>query len=339
LLWLCAAVAACHGRKGDGGLRTEAADDDLVALLPVEAQAVMEVNVARLRGWRGLQSVLQVAPEAQQTIGRLARRLGFDPLLDLDQLAIATYQLGELPGDGAAPLQLVAAIRGRFPAGSLSFEKVAATPGGGGGKRVQTSERRGIPIVDVGAHSMARLTPRTLLYGTPASVRAAVDCAFGARASARANGPLMRLLAQVRTVGSGDEPALVHAGRLGSSAQQLVAPVLGEEVAAEQLWVRLDLEGSRPGGQGQAGQGMGLFAGVAAGSPDKARAASRRLSRQTLEVSQGAAARLFGLSEYVRPLEVAAVGSELRATYVLDSRQVEDLIGRLGMVARILMTK
>jgi len=274
-------------------------DGDLVGLVPDGAETLLEVDVAALRAspWsRGLVA----RPDAERA-ARAAQQ-GFDEIGDVDRALFAVSEAS------AGPATLLVA-QGRFDPGRL-----AAALGAGW----VPSTWRGSPLWTRGAEALALLTPRTLLRGEPAAVRAAIDCAWGLAADARrsAVGELRRELAA-----PGERAALVAASVVTEAMRRRVANEFVLPAGLTRVGARLDLG---------AALRLDLFGLVA--TPREAAETARNLQLTLRDLRARRALAAFGITPFLSAVAVAPQGRQVRLQLVLPEDQREDLAARLTAI-------
>jgi len=165
-------------------LRTAPDDGDLWNLVPGDADAIADVNLAALRASPWSKS-LMTGDMAGARTERL-HEFGFDLFTEADEMVTAGT-------DREADPRSVTIARGRFDEGRLGAAFTASNPGATAAHWRDSPlwERTGTPAV-----ATALVTPRTLTRGTPDAVRASVDAAWGVVPDARAGvlGELRRAL-------------------------------------------------------------------------------------------------------------------------------------------------
>ncbi len=301
-------LACAHPAKpgaGQGGAKA-ARDDDPISLLPSGAEALLYVDVARLK-----QAPLLVRAEkmAPKELERLRTVFGFDPIADVESAAIGLYQLGD---HGEA----LFVVRGRF-----DVEKVlAAFAASGPGSSVR-GEHRGVPLVDRGAESMGFPTARVLVYGSRAAFRRAVDRAFGIGPSVEEDRELETLWRSAAGAGPGVvRLVLVTTERLRDRSRE----ELGDASEVRTLSGRLDLED---------GIDLSLIAdvqdaGLATRVDGEAQRRLRDLARQP-------AIALFGLAQFLDGITVLSQGARVLGSLRLNQERLDALLGRLEQIAEM----
>jgi hypothetical protein len=302
------AAAGCAGSVRPGPPPEAPIGDDVVALLPSVADAVVDIDVAQLNGWPTARHNLGLLPPAGKE--RLAR-LGVDPLADVSALAIGLYRAG------APDAETTMVARG-----TLDWDKLRATVDGG----VET-EYHGAALVD-GAHdAVARVTPSVFAFGSRAAVRRVCDVAQkdddGLR-SATLDKPLRTALGRAPTAKLG-RPAIM--------AALVPTPALRERMrkedwasAAELDWIALSFA-----------VGDGFDVGIIAGAHGEAEAATlaKAMKSRAHALTTQATVRLLGLVPFVKPFIVVSKDNEVHVAYRLAEARVDQLVGRLEQMQGI----
>lgn len=309
----CAALAAlcvlgCAGSVRPGPPPEAPIGDDVVALLPSGADAVLDIDVAQLNGWPTARQILSLLPPAGKE--RLAR-LGVDPLADVTALAVGLYHAG------AADAETTMVARGSF-----DWDKLRASVDGG-----EESEYHGARLIDGASEAVARVTPSVYAFGSRAAVRRVCDVAQknddGLR-TATLDKPLRAALGHAPTAKLG-RPAIM--------AALVPTPALRERLrkqewasAADLDWIALSFA-----------VGDGFDVGIVAGAPGPAEAAAlaqaMRSRKQALATQ--ATVRLLGLVPFVNPFIVVAKDDEVHVAYRLAETRVDQLVARLEQMQAV----
>jgi hypothetical protein len=203
---------------------------------------------------------------------------------------------------------MVTVVRGRFDAGRIGAAFATANPG------VKASRWRDSPMWEGGGRAVALVTPRTLVAGDPADVRAAIDAAWGIVPDARPGplGELRRAMAADR-----DGPASFAAVNLTDAMRARAAGFASFPTGLRRFAARVDL-----------GQDVNLdFTGVADTAADATTAANAIMM----------AAHLYAEGMMVRrSVAVAAEGTRLHGHLTVPSEQRERLADKLLAVVQTL---
>jgi hypothetical protein len=153
------AAVGCAGSVRPGPQATDRpVGEDLLALLPSGADALVDVDIAQLDSWPTARRLIALMPAAGRA--QLAA-LGDDPLAQLTGVVVAVFKAGTSQSES-----LVIA-RGELDWGKLK----AGVTGGADG------DYHGSAIVDGTAEAIGRITPTVFVFGSRAMVRRACDVA------------------------------------------------------------------------------------------------------------------------------------------------------------------
>ncbi len=291
--------------------RERPADDDLVAVVPADAEALLFVDLAQLRASRWTREALAVPRKSDVAPG-----LG--ELEPADRLVVA-----RLASTGESASLTVA--QGRFERDRVvtAFRR--------GRARAVVSDFRGCDVWADGNEALAFLTARTLLSGPVAAVRGAVDASFGRAPSARGQ----RWLADVESALTQERGAAARSAAR-PSAVNLAAVVtepmrarlrqeLAESQGLERLGVRVNL-----------GETLDVEAvGVARSRKDAANLAAR-IDGEMRGLRGRISLAALGLGPVLDGARVTARGPVVRGTLRLNETQRETIAQRLALLAKIL---
>ena len=308
-LLLCALVAAgCAGSvNGNHAGPIEGGSDrpigeDLLALLPAGADAIVDVDVAQLDSWPTARRLLALMPAAGRA--RLAQ-LGDDPLAQVNALAVAVYKVATPDAES------VTVVRG-----TLDWDKLKATVAGGA-----DGDYHGAALVDGEREAAARITPTVFAFGTRAGVRRVCDVAGKNDDGFRTAGVDKRLrdaLARAPTAKLG-RPAIM--------AALVPTQPLRERLRAEKWDSAADLDWVGVSFAVGDGFDVGIVAG--AHGPIEASTLQKTMKERAAEWKTQATVRLLGLSPYVEPFVVVAKDNEVHVAYRLGETRVNRLVTRL----------
>jgi hypothetical protein len=149
--------------------RTAPDDSDAWNLVPATASSLADLNLAALRGspWS---RTLVTGGFVEDREERL-RTFGYDVFNDADRVVVAGF-------DGGERASQTVVVEGRFDADRIGRAFVAATPG------AALARWRDCSIWEGRGHAVA-LIGATLVQGTPETVRASIDAAWGIVPDAR----------------------------------------------------------------------------------------------------------------------------------------------------------
>ncbi len=302
----CAEVQS--GAPGMPAARGAADDSDLWNLAPSAADTVAEVDLAALRASPWTQALTQTDLSGQRE--HSLRAFGYDPFTDGDRLLAIAFEAGGAPHN-------LTVLRGRFDPVRIAAAFRSANA------HVMSTRWRDSPVWDTGERAVALVTPRTVVTGSSADVRAAIDAAWGIVPDAR-SGPLGELR---RAMGADrDGPAAFVAVNLTETLRARAAGFVALPAGLQRFAARLNL-----------GEDLNLdFTGVA-DNPADAAATARAVTTAAREYAEGTMIRLLGFSPILRSLAVGAEGARLHGHLNVPveqrARLAEKLLAVLQMVA------
>ena len=309
----CALIAAgCaevqSGPPGTPAARGAADDSDLWNLAPSAADTVADVNLVVLRASPWTRALTQSDLSGQRE--HSVRTYGYDPFTDGDRLLVVAVETGGAPHN-------LTVLRGRFDPGRIGAAFSAANA------HVASTRWRDSQVWDTGEWAVALVTPRTVVSGSSADVRAAIDAAWGIVPDAR-SGPLGELR---RAMGADrDGPAAFAAVNVTEPLRARAAGFLALPAGIQRFAARMDL-----------GEDLNLdFTGVA-DNPADAAATARAVTNAARDYAEGTMIRLLGLAPILRSLTVGAEGARLHGhvsvPVEMRERLAEKLLAVLQMVA------
>ena len=299
---LALAIAGCAGPQRVEEPPPRPADDDLVGLLPSGADAVIDVDVAQLSAWPAARRLLG------DGAGGLAAKLGrhgFAPLDDLDALAAALRGAGT---DGAEATLLV---RGRLDGARIERALGGAAP----------VQFHGVRLLDGEDASLALLTARAAVFGSPVEVRRAIDVLLGNDEGLRAGDAdrvLREALGRAPAAKQG-RPAVRAAWR---PSPALLAQLEGTHWPVELVdWVAVAIA-----------LGDGIDVGVVAGARDRARAdeLQRRVELELADLRAQPSLRALGVADALGEVKLGRKPDELHLALRLDQAHFDRLAARLA---------
>jgi hypothetical protein len=300
----CAEVQT--GAPGMPTARAAADDSDLWNLAPVVADTVAEVDLAALRASPWTRSLTQTDVSGQRE--HSVRAFGYDPFTDGDRLLAVAVEAGGAPHN-------LTVLRGRFDPGRIAAAFTASNA------HVTTGRWRDSPLWDAGEHAVALVTPRTVVSGDSAAVRAAIDAAWGIVPDAR-SGPLGELR---RAMGADrDGPAAFVAVNLTATLRARAAGFLSLPAGLQRFAARMNL-----------GEDLNVdFTGVA-DNPADAAATARAVTTAAWDYAEGTMIRLLGLAPILRSVAVGAEGTRLHGHLNVPVEQRERLAEKLLAVLQM----
>jgi hypothetical protein len=258
--------------------RTAPDDSDAWNLVPATASSLADLNLAALRGspWS---RTLVTGGFVEDRDERL-RAFGYDVFNDADRVVVAGFD------DGGRASQTVV-VAGRFDAARVGRAFIAATPGAAEARWRDCSlwEGHGRAVALVGA---------TLVQGTPETVRAAIDAAWGIVPDAR-GGALGALARDVDA--EAHRPAVTLAFLVTDDMRARAAGFTEIPTDLRRVAARLDL------GADLELQGQAVFDDAAGAGP-----AARFWDGSLRELKQNRMLRIMGLGPVVDGATLEADG-------------------------------
>jgi hypothetical protein len=204
------------------GARTAPDDGDAWNLVPATASSLADLDLAALRAssWSRALVTGGFVEDREQRL----RSFGYDVFNDADRMVVAAL-------DASASAAQLVIIAGRFDVDRVARAFLASTPG------AAETRWRDCRVWEAGAHSLA-LVGRTLVQGTPATVRAAIDTAWGIVPDAR-GGPLGALVRQLGA--DGRRPAVTLAFVVSDDVRARAAGIVELPPGLDRVGARLDL--------------------------------------------------------------------------------------------------
>jgi hypothetical protein len=279
-------------------------DADLEAVVPTDAEVMLTLDLAALRVSPWTRSVVAAGGAEGGGSPR-----GFDPVADVDRLVLV-----RLPADATGISLSIA--RGRF-----DRAKVKAALGAGG-QAVTTSAFRGCTLWISGGEATAFLTDRTLLTGALASVRAAIDTAYGRARDIRGQA----WLAEVRRrFGQELPPAAAElAVRVSDEMRDRLRDEMVEAGGLETLAARVEL-----------GKRLDIAVVGATGTRQQANALIARVGATLRDLQTRPSLVALGFGPVLAGVQLAVQGPRVAAELRLRERDRDQIALRLSAVARL----
>jgi hypothetical protein len=299
----CGETAAIGGAGAASGPRVGADDADLWNLVPVDADAIADVDLAALRAspWTSALLTGGFAGDREERIAHF----GYDIFADADRMVVAG-------GETAGASRMLTVARGRFDPDRIGAAFAGVTRG----------SWRDSPLWQEGTRAVALVTPRTVAQGGPDDVRAAIDAAWGIVPDAR-GGRLADLRRQLQA--DRNVPAAFIAAAITDSVRARAVDVIelpdGLQRAAARLDVGADLDA----------QAVALMTNARAASDAAALWTSlvRSYARQPMVA-------LLGLTPVLQGTQIAAAGSRVQARLHIPAAEREQLAEKLLALLKIL---
>jgi hypothetical protein len=277
--------------------------EDLPALLPSGADAVLDIDIGQLDGWPTARRLLALMPaEGRARI----ERLGDDPLAQLEALAVALYKAGTPEAETTVVAR-----------GKLDWDKVRASIDGG----VEAEYHGAIVIDGPTSDAVARVTPSLFAFGSRVSVRRVCDVARHDDEGFRTAGGDQALRAAL-----GHAPT-AKLGRPAIMAALVPTPPLREKLRGERWEWLSDLDWGAL--SFAVGDGFDVGVVAAAHGPLEAATLQKTVQRRASELKSQATVRLLGLTPFIEPFVVVAREREVHVAYRLPETRVDQLVTRL----------
>jgi hypothetical protein len=275
-------------------------DSDPLAVVPGDTEVLAIFDLAALRASPWTRSVLVAGSEG-------ARQRGFDQVNDVDALMLV-----RLPGDTAGTSLSVA--RGRF-------ERARVRAAFAEGRTLSVASFRGCPLWSAGDDAVAFLTDRTLLSGSLASVRAAIDAAFGKARDIRGEAWLAELR---KRFGKNLPPAAIEVVvKVSDPMREKLRAELVEAEGLERLAARVEL-----------GRRLDIAVVGTTGTREQASALIDELGATLRELQGRPSIEALGFARLLAGVQLAVQGPRVAAELRLEDSARADLAQRLAVVAR-----
>jgi hypothetical protein len=291
--------------------------DALLALVPSPAEAVLSVDVSRLRGSPWAKPVLAWAAEREKAGEGGPSGRGFDEMADVETWLFARV------GSAAAGVGTLELARGRFQRQRVLEAFATRRP------ESRPTSFAGLPGAADAEQAIALLDERTVAFGPPAVVRSTAGMVRGAATRATQH----PWLASVRGAlddeagQGGRRPVVELAFVVQPDARQELAEVLGtqSDLRLERLGGRLFLDS----------QARGVLVGLAPAARD-AQVLAAELHENLRALSDRRSVRALGLTPALRRATATARGARvvIELTITEDERVV--VSDKLAAVAAIL---
>jgi hypothetical protein len=278
-------------------------DGDLLAVVPGEAEVLLSLDVEALRASPWTRSVIAAGAPRDK------RPRGFDEIADVDRLVLA-----RLPADpGGISLSIA---QGRF-------DRARVRAAFAQGRPVAEADFRGCAIWSAGNEAAAFLTDRTLLSGALASVRAAIDAAYGRARDMRGQAWLSELR---RRYGRELPPAAMElAIRVSDPVRARLREEMVEAEGLERVGARLEL-----------GKGLDLAIVGATTTKPQAAALIARVGEALRDLGSRPSLVALGFGRVLSDVQLAVQGPRVAAELRFAERDREEIARRLSVAARLL---
>lgn len=319
LLLLGLGLGAAPGCSSGSSLRGELdrqsrGDQDLLALLPPDLDAAIDVDLAGLRKLEGADALLEIfkpGPEAGTL--PLLQTLTDEPLRELEALCVGLSAV-----DLDRP-EVIAVARG-----PLVAERIRLGVRRFGAAR--EVEYHGVPVIETDEHAAALLSPRAAAVGSRLSVRRVIDIFRNVDVGARQQEALVAALARAPRAKTG-RPAILFASLLPPAMRKRAGTAgLGELLTGASFL----------SGAVAVGDGMDLIAVLGYEKLAEAQTAAAWLREQATVLARRPALLFLGAQRLVEPLEVVAAKAggprkvpEVHIGYRLPGTELQALLRRM----------
>jgi uncharacterized small protein (DUF1192 family) len=281
-------------------------DDDLLSMVPAEADLVLWADMAKLRDSPWIRDSLTTVVSTRGN----EPDPGFDLVRDVDHLVFA--KLPALQDDAS-----VLIAQGRLVHERMS-KAFAHT-----GVAVAESRYRGADFFVRGEEALAFVGRRTVLSGMTVAVRAAVDCSFGVARAVDSESWIERLRAEIAvTKGSASSVASLFV-RLQPGTREELMRETGEGGTMEEFAGRLDL-----------GSDLDLTAVGALRTEAQAHDMVARLAERIREVRNRPIVAAFGFAGVIDSVRFSAKRTYVEGTLHVSNRQRNEISQRMTVVAQ-----
>jgi hypothetical protein len=282
--------------------RTAPDDSDAWNLVPRGVSSLADLDVVALRASPWSRSL--VTGGFVEDREERQRVFGYDVFSDADRIVVVGT-------DAAGVSSQATVVVGRFDAARVGGAFTAATPG------AQAARWRDCALWEGGGRAVALLpSGHTLVQGTPETVRAAIDAAWGLVPDVR-GGPLGEL---ARELGAADSrpPAVT-----------LALLVTDEMRARAAGFVDVPPEMRRAAGRLDLGADLELAAEAVFDGDAPAAATAARWSADLRELTQNRMLRIMGLAPLVDGATITTAGARVRGRLRIPEDKRESLAERV----------
>jgi hypothetical protein len=279
-------------------------DDDLLAMVPAEADLVLWADMAKLR----------TSPWTRDSFAKVvsadsgASEPEFDQIRDVERLVFA-----KVPAlrDGASLL----VAQGKFDRERMS--KDFAKDGGA----VEKSAYRGADMLVRGDEALAFLSNRTVISGLTVAVRTAIDCNIGVARSIDSDSWFQRLRARL-TRTKGTPPVAALYVQLQPTTREALLREMGEGEALEEFAGRIDL-----------GSDLDVTAIGSVRTALQARDLAARLAERVRDARSRPIVAAFGFTSVLDSMRFSAKETDVEVTLHISQQERVEISERMAIVA------
>jgi hypothetical protein len=279
-------------------------DDDLLAMVPAEADLVLWADMAKLRTSPWTRDSFAKVVSADSGAGEPE----FDQIRDVERLVFA-----KVPAlrDGASLL----VAQGKFDRERMS--KDFAKDGGA----VEKSAYRGADMLVRGDEALAFLSNRTVLSGLTVAVRTAIDCNIGVARSIDSDSWFQRLRGRL-TRTKGTPPVAALYVQLQPTTREALLREMGEGEALEEFAGRIDL-----------GSDLDVTAIGSVRTALQARDLAARLAERVRDARSRPIVAAFGFTSVLDSMRFSAKETDVEVTLHISQQERVEISERMAIVA------
>ena len=279
-------------------------DDDLLTMVPAEADLVLWADMAKLR----------TSPWTRDSFAKVvsadsgANEPEFDQIRDVERLVFA-----KVPAlrDGASLL----VAQGKFDRERMS--KDFAKDGGA----VEKSAYRGADMLVRGDEALAFLSNRTVISGLTVAVRTAIDCNVGVARSIDSDSWFQRLRGRL-TRTKGTPPVAALYVQLQPTTREALLREMGEGEALEEFAGRIDL-----------GSDLDVTAIGSVRTALQARDLATRLAERVRDARSRPIVAAFGFASVLDSMRFSAKETDVEVTLHISQQERVEISERMAIVA------
>jgi len=279
-------------------------DDDLLTMVPAEADLVLWADMAKLR----------TSPWTRDSFAKVvsadsgASEPEFDQIRDVERLVFA-----KVPAlrDGASLL----VAQGKFDRERMS--KDFAKDGGA----VEKSAYRGADMLVRGDEALAFLSNRTVISGLTVAVRTAIDCNVGVARSIDSDSWFQRLRGRL-TRTKGTPPVAALYVQLQPTTREALLREMGEGEALEEFAGRIDL-----------GSDLDVTAIGSVRTALQARDLATRLAERVRDARSRPIVAAFGFTSVLDSMRFSAKETDVEVTLHISQQERVEISERMAIVA------
>jgi hypothetical protein len=308
--------------------RQSRGDRDLLALLPPDLDAALDLDVAGLQKLEGADALLElfkpdpIRPGSEPGALPLLQTLVDEPLRELEALCAG------VSGIDLDQPEIVVVARG-------PLQRARVREGVRRSGEVREVEYHGIQVIETPERAAALLTSRTAAVGSRLAVRRVIDIFRSVDEGARQQPALQAALSRAPRARTG-RPALLFGSLLPAAMRKRAARTgLGEPLTGATFL------------SGALAVGDGMDLGVVLGYTrlDEAQRAAGWLRDQAAALAQRPALRFLGAARLIEPLQVLAAAAggprkvpEVHLAYRLPGDELQALLKRIDALRALLGT-